>query len=116
MKIDLNNINYYFLTCDDCKKQNIKRELSEYNLIEINPIMGISKFRSGITGFLRIINKSIQNQKEKNIFEPFIILEDDVKKYRNFPDNLEIPDECDILYIGLSKFKNANKLIKIKNI
>tara|TARA_Y100000768_G_scaffold189704_1_gene142099 strand:- start:1528 stop:2223 length:696 start_codon:yes stop_codon:yes gene_type:complete len=104
MKIDLNNINYYFLTCDDYKKQNIKRELSEHNLIEINPIMGISKFRSGVTGFLRIINKSIQNQKEKNIFEPFIILEDDVKTYRDFPDNLEIPDECDILYIGLSKW------------
>ena len=35
-------------------------EFLQYNLIEINPIMNISKFRSGVTGFLRIINKSIQ--------------------------------------------------------
>ena len=104
MKIDLDNINYYFLTCNDLKKQNIQNEFSEYNLIEINPIMGISKFRSGVTGFLRIINKSIQKQKEKNVFEPFIILEDDVKKYSDFPNNIEIPDDCDILYVGLSKW------------
>jgi len=104
MKIDLNNIKYYFLTCNNLRKENIKKEFNNYHLIEINPIMGISKFHSGITGFLRIINKSIKDQKEKNVFEPFIILEDDVKKYRDFPSNLEIPNECDILYIGLSKW------------
>ena len=102
MKIDLDNIKCYFLTCNELKKQNIKNEFAKYNLVEINPIMGISKFRSGVTGFLRIINKSIQKQKEKNTFEPFIILEDDVKKYRDFPNELEIPDDSDILYIGLS--------------
>ena len=53
---------------------------------------------------LRILNKSIKNQKEKNIFEPFVLFEDDVKKYRDFPENIEIPDECDLLYIGLSKW------------
>ena len=104
MKIDLDNIKCYFLTCNELKKQNIKNEFSKYNLVEVNPIMGISKFRSGVTGFLRIINKSIQKQKEKNTFEPFIILEDDVKKYRDFPNELEIPDDSDILYIGLSKW------------
>jgi len=102
MKINLDNIKCYFLTCNKLKKQNIKNEFAKYNLVEINPIMGISKFRSGVTGFLRIINKSIQKQKEKNTFEPFIILEDDVKKYRDFPNELEIPDDSDILYIGLS--------------
>lgn len=104
MKINLDNIKCYFLTCNEFKKQNIKNEFSKYNLVEVNPIMGISKFRSGVTGFLRIINKSIQKQKEKNTFEPFIILEDDVKKYRDFPNELEIPDDSDILYIGLSKW------------
>lgn len=104
MKIDLNNIKYYFLTCNNLRKENIKKEFNDYNLIEINPIMGISKFRSGITGFLRVLNKSIKNQKEKNIFEPFVLFEDDVKKYRDFPENIEIPDECDLLYIGLSKW------------
>lgn len=102
MKINLDNIKCYFLTCNELKKQSIKNEFSKYNLVEVNPIMGISKFRSGVTGFLRIINKSIQKQKEKNTFEPFIILEDDVKKYRDFPNELEIPDDSDILYIGLS--------------
>ena len=131
MKIDLNNIKYYFLTCNNLKGNNIRKEFINYNLVEINPIMNISKFRSGITG-LRIINKSIQNQKEKNSFEPFIILEDDVRKYRDFPNELEIPDDSDILYIGLSKwgittnpnqgvegsvkYKNVNKdIIKIYN-
>ena len=102
MKIDLNNINYYFLTCNDLRKENMKKEFADYNLIEINPIMNISKFRSGVSGLLRILNKSIKNQKEKNSFEPFILFEDDVKKYRDFPENIEVPDECDLLYIGLS--------------
>jgi hypothetical protein len=42
-------------------------------------------------------------QDESKNFEPFIILEDDVKKYREFPEYIEIPDDTDIFYIGLSK-------------
>jgi hypothetical protein len=37
-------------------------------------------------------------------FQPFVIFEDDIKKYRKFPDIIEIPDNCDLFYIGLSQW------------
>ena len=36
-------------------------------------------------------------------FQPFVLIEDDSSKYRDFPEFIEIPDNTDILYIGLSK-------------
>ena len=41
--------------------------------------------------------------------------EDDVKKYRDFPDNIEIPDNTDILYIGTSIY-GYNHSIKWANL
>lgn len=108
MKISLKNINYYYLTCNNSiRKEHILQEFMDYNLIEINPILGISKEKSGSTGFIRIIEKAIKNFKN-NSFEPFVIFEDDVKKYREFPEFLEIPDNSDILYIGLSQWGSIN--------
>ena len=42
------------------------------------------------------------DQQKNEPFQPFIIFEDDVKKNRSFPSEIEIPDDTDILYIGLS--------------
>lgn len=79
--------------------------------------------------FLKILDIAIKEQDKNKPFQPFVILEDDVKKYREFPENLEIPHDSDILYIGLSKcgwiknnwsndvyYENVNnEIIKIYN-
>ena len=105
MILNLDSINYYFLTCYNKKRiQHISEEFKTYNLIEVNPIMNIGKFRSTATGFSKILDMACVKQDKNKPFQPFVIFEDDVKKNRDFPSTIEIPDDTDILYIGLSKF------------
>jgi hypothetical protein len=117
MKIILNNLKYYFLTVsknNNERKEHILEEFNELNLKEVNPIpvsyfnenKNLSnhqmKSKSGITGWLKIID--LASQEMGNNFQPFVIFEDDIKKYRKFPDSIEIPENCDLFYIGLSQW------------
>tara|TARA_R110002051_G_scaffold100754_2_gene171153 strand:+ start:3759 stop:4472 length:714 start_codon:yes stop_codon:yes gene_type:complete len=115
MIIELKNLNYYYLTIPENieRIEHIKSEFKHNNIIQINPIPygnihgdysdRIKRYKSGATGFLRIIDIVSQTSNNGN-FKPFAILEDDVKKYRDFPDKIELPDDSDICYIGLSKW------------
>ena len=119
MIIELKNLDYYYLTIPENIKriEHIKSEFKHSNLIQINPVPyrnirgnysdKIKKLKSGITGFLRIIDIVSQTCDNGN-FKPFVILEDDVKKYRDFPDKIELPDNSDMCYIGLSRWGMAN--------
>lgn len=132
-KINLKNLDYYFLTYNNIKrKKHMTHEFQDVNLIEVNPDPNQKgRFKSAVSGWLRILNKGISNQNKNSEFKPFIILEDDVKKYRDFPKEIEVPIDTDLLYIGLSseginkktmkgetgtKFKIINKdIIKLDN-
>tara|TARA_R110000868_G_scaffold288658_1_gene548934 strand:+ start:86 stop:769 length:684 start_codon:yes stop_codon:yes gene_type:complete len=105
MLITLKNINHYFLTTgtNDLRKNHILDEFKEYNPIEVNPVLNIGKNKSGSTGFARIIDLALRKQDRTKPFEPFVIYEDDCSKYRDFPDTIEIPDDTDFFYIGISK-------------
>lgn len=103
MKIDLQNIYYYFLTCNNkIRKDHITNEFKNFKLVEVNPIMNIGKTKSGATGFSRILDQACIHQDKNKPFQPFAIFEDDVKKFDEFPLEIEIPNDTDILYIGLS--------------
>jgi len=52
---------------------------------------------------LNIINTALKDQDKHN-FKPFAILEDDVSKYRDWPNTLAIPENADMIFIGLSRF------------
>lgn len=108
MRINLKKIKYYYLTVPNkIRKEHIIKEFKEYDLTEVNPVLqgiNISKVQSGATGMSRILDLALQNQDRKKPFQPFVIFEDDVKKYREFPVNINIPDDADIFYIGLSKY------------
>ena len=103
MKINLYNIYYYYLTCNNkIRKDHITNEFKNFKLIEVNPIMNIGKIKSGATGFSRILDQACINQDKNKPFQSFAIFEDDVKKFDEFPLEIEIPNDTDILYIGLS--------------
>lgn len=78
-------------------------EFKDENLTEVNPVIGIGKYKSGATGFCRMIDLALRNQDRSIPFQPFAIYEDDTSKYREYPEFLNIPDDADILYIGISK-------------
>ena len=106
MKIFLKNIRHYFLTVDtnSIKKYHMLEEFKEYSLTEVNPIIDIGKNKSGSTGFSKMIDLGLRNQDRLQPFQPFIMYEDDVSKYREDPEYIEIPDDADLCYIGLSKY------------
>ena len=111
MLIDLKNIDYYYLTNNNEKrKAHMENEFINYNLIEVNPNYlfdpNSSKHKnsckSASSGFLKMLDIALN--KMGNVFKPFVMLEDDTKKKNNYPDSIEIPDDCDIFYLGHSKF------------
>ena len=103
MKLNLHNIYYYYLTCNNkIRKEHITKEFKNFQLVEVNPIMNIGRVKSGASGFSRILDQASINQDKNKPFQPFAIFEDDVKKFDEFPLEIEIPDDTDILYIGLS--------------
>lgn len=122
MIIDTKNTHFYYLTLpskNNNRRDHLLSAFKEYLLTEIHPCPA-SRFskklrfkqrkqKSGGTGFLRILDKAVQDQESGQPFKPFGIFEDDVTIYRPFPDQLEIPDDCDILYIGLSSWGMTNK-------
>lgn len=116
MKINLENITYYFLTCNNKKrKKHMINEFRNFKLVEINPVMDIGKVKSGATGFSRILDQACINQDKNKPFQPFAIFEDDVKKFDEFPLEIEIPNDTDILYIGLSTWGMTDKKFGVNN-
>lgn len=110
MIISLKDINFYFLTFNNLKrKQHIEEIFKDYNLIEINPNNHENRSSSCASGFLKILERAIEDQDRNSIFKPFVMLEDDCSWYREFPDFLNIPDNSDILYIGISKYGSNEK-------
>ena len=105
MHIDLKKTKYYFLTCNnETRRAHFLQTFSDLDITEVHPIIGIEKTRSGVTGFSRILDLAIQNQDPTKPFQPFGIFEDDVTKYREFPESVDIPDEADWLFLGLSYY------------
>ena len=112
MKINLSNCDFYYLTHrNPVRKNNIRSQFSKYpeaNLTEINPakINDLNKKQSGGTGFSRMIDAGCQKQDRNERFKPFVCLEDDVSLNRSLEEleQVDIPDDADLLYLGLSSF------------
>lgn len=110
MIIDFNEINFYYLTCNNKpRRDNMEKQFKNYKLQPVFPVMGIMKEQSGATGFLRVLDKAAQDQPYNKPFQPFVIFEDDVKISKEIPDTITIPDDADIFYIGLSKYGTESK-------
>ena len=108
MELKMKKLKYYFLSCNNSSRvEHMNNEFAEYNMTEVNPVSvdtGISKEQSGATGFCKMLDIAIKNQDKNKAFQPFVLFEDDIKKYRKFPEKLDVPVNCDILYIGLSSW------------
>lgn len=108
MRISLADLPIYCLTCEDeggRRRQHIAEEWSRLKLqgAFVKPIMGIHKNKSGATGFLRMIERGLRAQIPQRPFQPFLMTEDDVT-FSNIQEEyaVDIPDDADVLYVGLS--------------
>lgn len=112
MRISLAELPIYCLTCEE--ENRPPNEISKRNHVEsewnrrglsgefVRPIYGgIPKNKSGASGFFRMIERGLRAQIPSAAFRPFLMLEDDI----TFTEErlmVDIPDDADILYIGLS--------------
>ena len=113
MLINLKEINYYFLTTNKNQQRvdHNREMLKDYKKTEINPPMDLKennmqsfKQKSGSIGYYNMINQGLKDQDKNKPFTPFITLEDDVNIYKEFPVSIQIPDDADIVYVGISSF------------
>ena len=116
MILDFKNLKYYFLNTNNEKRlQFMYTEFINYDITRVQPIPGIPRTQQGPSGFLRMVDLACQNQENGKIFEPFVLLEDDVKINGKLPDKINIPDDTDILYIGISDWAIKQYKKKIKH-
>lgn len=119
MIIDLKKVNYYYLTAGDPRKvDHITEILDGYKLCRFDANMNYSKRKSGAISYHNMINLALFHQSGE--FQPFILLEDDVSLYRPIPSFVTVPDDADILYIGLSPYgreyhEGEREVITLKN-
>ena len=102
MKTLLENTNFYYLTLNNPeRKAHLLNELKNYSVFEVNPPIMENKMLSGSIGHSRMLDLATQHQNTNQPFKPFVILEDDIKKCKELPKNIDIPDDTDWLYVGL---------------
>jgi hypothetical protein len=117
MKINLGDLKYYFLTCNNpIRQSHMLNEFSDLDLTEINSIIGIGKHKSLSVGFSRMLDAAAQDQDYTKPFQPFMIFEDDATKFREFPKMIDIPDDTDILYVGISEWCMTDKQSNTNNL
>ncbi len=122
MIIKIKEIPIFFLTCDlnGIRKKHIETEFKDMNNGKgpefVLPILGILKCKSGVSGFIRMIEKGLMLQKYDEPFKPFILIEDDASFFDDEMRNeITLPDNADILYIGLSNCSMNSSVFHVSN-
>jgi len=116
-KLHMDRLKYYFLTMptSDQRKKHMKEIFKNYDLTEVNPIIGIPRHQSGASGFMRMIDLGLREQNNDLPFQPFVIMEDDCSFYRPIPQTIDVPSNADLLYIGLSTFGMNDRYAAVNN-
>ena len=98
------------------KIYKITEELSPSSDYErVTPIYGVSKTSgTNLAWFKTLVKESEDHYKNNNIF-PALILEDDANQIRPF-QKFDIPEDCDILYYGISTdtFGEKERFFEVK--
>jgi len=99
MKINLLEIPVYYINLDDQNEKRIRTEnlLSDLGFKNVERFSAIRHDAGRIIGCARSHYEILKTKKP-----PFIILEDDCDLNRKFEHELELPDNSDALYLGIS--------------
>jgi len=104
MRITLSDIPIYCLTCQEeggPRREHVKSIIQpEF----VTPVIGISTYKSGATGFFRMAERGLKAQVRGEPFKPFLMLEDDISfSIDKSSMTVDVPDDADLLYVGLSR-------------
>lgn len=129
MIVKLKEIQVIYI-CPDHNDKYHKRKLHMDNLLNKLQFKNIIHYKSGTEKYPICLNNATIDIFSK-YKPPFLLLEDDIQPTQDIPDYLEIPDNTDAFYLGLSgrrahafynydegdsKFEHIkNELFKVKN-
>ena len=99
MKINLLDVPIYYVNLDDedQKRKNTETMLKCLGFKYVNRVSAIKHEKGRIIGCARSHYEIL-----KNVKPPFIIIEDDCALNKDFVNEIEIPDNADALYLGIS--------------
>ena len=103
MKLKLTELPVVYINLDD---QPLRRELMEENLEKLGfkNVIRVSAFKDPIGKRGCAYSHALALEE---VDSPFIVLEDDCLPL-NFVDEIEIPDEADAVYLGISSWGRMN--------
>jgi len=99
MRINLLDVPIYYVNLDDedQKRKNTETMLKCLGFKYVNRVSAIKHEKGRIIGCARSHYEIL-----KNVKPPFIIIEDDCALNKDFVNEIEIPDNADALYLGIS--------------
>ena len=99
MKINLTSIPVFYINLDDQdqKRKHTENMLKRMGFKYVERFSAIRHEAGRIIGCARSHYEILKTQKP-----PFIILEDDCELNKEFVDEIELPDDADSLYLGIS--------------
>lgn len=99
MIIDFNSIPVFYINLDseEEKRKRTETMLKSMGFINVKRFSAIKHEAGRIIGCARSHYEILKEQTP-----PFIILEDDCTLNKNFVTNVEVPDNADALYLGIS--------------
>ena len=102
MKLNLRNIDTYYINLDELneRRQITENVLNRLNFTNVTRISGI-KTDEGKVGCARSQHKVLS---DTSISTPFLLLEDDIRFTGNHAFEIEVPDDADALYLGVSQW------------
>ena len=104
MVINFKDINFYYLNYEGYTDRRIEMDNMlhdwgvTYNRISNNVDLPLRQNRITV-GHIKLLKQAITN----NSF-PFIIMDDDIKPTTNLPENINIPKDTDIMFLGGSLY------------
>jgi hypothetical protein len=102
MKLNLKNLDTYYINLDEGEERRQRTEsiLNKLNFSSVTRVPGI-KTDDGKVGCARSQHKVLS---DTSISTPFLLLEDDILFTGNEDFNIEIPDDADALFLGVSQW------------
>jgi hypothetical protein len=104
MNLDLREIPFYYINLDDAveRKTRTENHLKALGIKSVNRIPAI-RHNNGFAGCARTVSDFLHQITEG----PFVLIEDDIDVKRWDPI-IEVPDDADALYLGISGWGRMN--------
>jgi len=111
MKIDLREIKTFYINLDKDKEKDakVKKEIEQAGIKDFTRTSGVNKPRNKESGCASSHYNILSTASS-----PTLILEDDCAIYKNNPI-IDVPDNADAVYIGLSRWGFKDGTSKINN-